>query len=213
MNAKQTFLWMGFVALAFALFWHIWNLIAGSIPSVSELAILNTVWEMPFTISHSWSVLLAPLFVPAFLWFFSRVKAKTEEEILLVSLTPGVGLIFGFSIAMGYHEAPNAQVILWSMGLVVGLCVSLLSSIWGIKNGIRHTATYGLGFGFGFGLSSTMPLGIIAGLFLILPLSTFLLSGFFTKQIIKSLWNQLPNDDETERGLRNGSGNPVESPC
>lgn len=92
---------MVIVALVFGVLWHIWNIFGGEIPSISELVMKTggendqdrVVWSLPFSISHSWDVLVAPLFVLAFWRLIVLFEWKPDYLItgLVLGLISGVG--------------------------------------------------------------------------------------------------------------------------
>ena len=175
MNWKKTFFWIGVIALAFGLLWNIWNIFAGEILGVRDLTMppagegeeSGTVWTLPFSISHSWDILVAPLFVLTFSWIMSMVRTKEDEFYDLLG-----GLVFGLFFGLLGWVIDLLFGLLYGLG--IGLFGNLLCSLgiglfFSPVRGLLCSLGYGLGFGFVCGIFWTMPLGAVFGLVIILP--------------------------------------------
>lgn len=160
---------MGVTALVFGLFWHTCYIFAGEIPAVREFIISvdgkgekSTIWALPFAVSHSWDMLVAPLFVLAFSWLQSRTEEGTDEnDMQFVGLA--VGLVVGLML-MGLIGRLGDGVL--TGGLALGLFIGLVVGLFG---GLGFVLGFGLGFGFSCGIFWTMPLGAVFGVVVILP--------------------------------------------
>ena len=74
---KRRMLWrIPFVTMVVvALFWGVWWLIAGDVPSVTSLKIMSgTSLTLPFAISRGWDILFAPAWALAIVAITLRLK-------------------------------------------------------------------------------------------------------------------------------------------
>lgn len=172
---------MGVTALVFGLFWHIWNIFAGEVLAVRELTMLvgnegeeSIIWTLPFAVSHSWDMLVAPLFVLAFSWLQSRTEEGTDENDMLVIGLIG-GLVVGLTL-MGLIGELDDGVL--TGGLALGL-------LFGLIGGLVAGLGFGLGFGFSCGIFWTMPLGAVFGVVVILPAIVLLIVFMVLREAIR----------------------------
>ncbi len=167
-HARATIVWMSVFALAFGLFWHVWNLIVGEIPVIREIIMRTGVkptdpprWTiiLPFTLSHSWDMLVAPFFILAFSILPQKVKGDKKID-------PSFGLVFGLFFGLSFGLIFGMGIGMW-MGMGFGLVLAMFFSLGA---GLVFGLSYGLGFGFMIGLVWTMPVGIAVTALIVAPL-------------------------------------------
>ena len=185
MEAKRdwttvTVVWMCLSALVMSVFWHIWNLVHGAIPVLTEvlwqskeLGVNDQVIKpavmltLLLGLSRSWDVLGAVLFSYIFcrLWYYAEADKQEEENDNL-----SFGLAFGLAVSLAF-------------GLLIGLFFGLL---FGLLIGPFFGLFFGLGYSFVIGL---FWLGLMPGLaaFFIFTAPFWLIGG------VKIAWRIFKN--------------------
>ena len=184
--------WSAITAGLIACFWTIWYVIAGQVPTLTNVK-MTTDWtiDLPFEISRWWDVLIGPIWSIIIISIFTNEKVRKNKD-LVFGLAFGLvfGLVFGlaFGLALGLAFTLGAGLV---FGLVVGLAFGL---------------GFGLGTGLASGLASGLAVGLIVGLGtglasgLVVGLGTDLASGlaicllFFLKLLFKKkFWQRVGN--------------------
>jgi len=126
-----------------ALFWAIYYLIAGSVPTVTSIKMTET-WTLssPLGISRWWDILIGPIW--SIIIIYLLTKFKDEDDDLVVGL--GAGLVAGLGVGLGAGLVADLGV-----SLVVGLGVSLVA---GLVAGLGISLVVGLVVGLGVGLGA-----------------------------------------------------------
>lgn len=164
MKTKQLILRWSLVTSGFiALFWAIYYLIAGNVPTITSIEMTpNWIIALPFGISRWWDILIGPIWSTIIILFFIFTSKESNKgqwgAVLNVGLFIGLssGLIFGLAVSL-------------VLGLVIGLVFGL---VMGLTAGLVFGPLYGLGA------------GLIAGLRLLNKQVTS--TNFWTK-----IWNWL----------------------
>ncbi len=108
-NRKPALLWKIPLVAAFitALFWSIYYLVVGSVPTVETVQLTKDVaFQLPFTISRWTDVLFAPILAYILVSIFTNKRVVKRTE-LLFGLSFGLlfglvyGLIFGLIYGLG----------------------------------------------------------------------------------------------------------------
>ena len=121
-----------------ALFWAIYYLFTGSVPTVTSIK-MTEAWELslPFGISRWWDVLIGPIW--SIIVIYSLPKLKGKDDDLAVSLIIGVitglgaSLIIGLGVGLAVGLAAGLAAGL-GVGLAAGLGVGLAALIKLIAN-------------------------------------------------------------------------------
>ena len=145
-----------------ALFWAIWYLIAGEVPTVTGIKMTEDwTYLLPFGISRWWDILIGPIWSTALILLFVDEKRKGRELDIRLVFGRDIGLVFGLVV--------GGLVFGQDIGLVFGLVVGL---IFGLIIGLALEPDAGLDvllifeltFGLGFGLAVGSTVGVVAGL-------------------------------------------------
>ncbi len=182
-----TVVWMAVLALIFGVFWHSWNLVFGEIPALGEVTWLTAkensagviikpavILTLPLTLSRSWDMLMAPIFVLIFCQLFHRAEVRIKEDLAIVSLA--ISLILGLAFGLAFDLA---------FSLLFGAALSL---VLGLVGGPALGLVSGLGYSFIIG---AFWLGLLPGLgvFLIIASPSFLIGA------IAAIYRKLTNVD------------------
>ncbi len=117
---RLMFRWSLVTAGAIALFWGIWYLIAGSVPTPSDAGWFG--WKPPL-ISRWWDILIGPIWSIAMIWTLRPTPEKDEKSIWLETFL--TGLLFGqFGGLVGGLVAGLLQ------GLICGLACTLGATLF-----------------------------------------------------------------------------------
>ena len=126
--------WSIFTAGSIALFWFIWYLITGSVPTVTSIRITTVTsiiirpeWtiQLPFGISRWWDILIGPI------WFVFCIPILTKKEVAeeYKDLTPypfiNLGCISIFVLVFALFFIAN----FYFLGLI---CVSVIVLVLGL---------------------------------------------------------------------------------
>ncbi|HLD27367.1 MAG TPA: hypothetical protein VJB39_00770 [Patescibacteria group bacterium] len=142
MRTKQLMLrWSLVTGGLIALFWVIYYLIAGSVPTVTSMKVTDTL-SLPFGISRWWDILIGPIWSIIIIYLFTKLKGKDGDLVAALVAGLGFGLIFGLIFGL-------------ASGLAFGLAVSLA---FGLAASLIFGLTSGLAFGLGFGLVALIKL-------------------------------------------------------
>ena len=174
--------WSVLTAGLIALFWTIWYLTAGSVPTISSIKMTpNWTPELPFGISRWWDVLIGPIWSVVLIFLFTNEKMKKTDD-LVFSLA--LGMVFGLVFSLGFGLVFSLVVSL-AFGLVVGLTLSLvISPVFGL--------ILGLVIGLFLGLVVSLAFGLVVGLALCLSFGLSFGLGFGMFRILKWLFSPTP---------------------
>ena len=80
------------VAILIALFWLIWYLVAGSIPTTTSIKMTET-WTivLPFAVSRLWDILFGAIWTFIIVWIATSEKIR-KNEALIFGLVVGLGV-------------------------------------------------------------------------------------------------------------------------
>ena len=120
---QMMFRWSLTITIATALFWVIWWLAFGDVPSTKSLQFdEKTAYDLPFAVSRWWDVVFAPLWTAIFVYIISKAE-EFEDDDFLAGLGAGLvaGLVAGLGVGLGFGLG---------VGLVVGLGVVIKGLVW-----------------------------------------------------------------------------------
>lgn len=164
-------------ALIIALFWGIWYLIVGSVPTVTSVQWGKWTIQLPFAISRWTDVLFAPIFAFFPVAYFTSMRIATRKEskkssslflrrmvvasafVLAFGLVV-VGLTFGLSfglVAGLFLGGLAAGLLIGGLDVDIGLADGLIG---GLRLGL---SVVGLIFAWGFGLIFGWGIGLVVG--------------------------------------------------
>jgi hypothetical protein len=151
--------WAFMVLIASALFWGIWYLVAGHVPSVTSIRIApHHTFALPFCISRWWDVLLAPLWAWSIARYVTGPDVHGDANWLSLRSSAAelvVGLIFGlmWGLLSFLLELPwtLAWVLITAFIMVVisPKSVEYEDACLGLIAGAAVTSAFSLGFAFG----------------------------------------------------------------
>jgi hypothetical protein len=147
--------WSLVVGGLIALFWVIYYLIVGSVPTVTSIKMTET-WTMslPFGISRWWDIMFGPIWSIIIIYLLTKLKGKDDDLVAALVVGLGVSLIVGLVAGL-------------TVGLGAGLGVSL---IFGLAAGLGVSLIVGLGAGLGVSLTVGLGAGLIFGLVALIKL-------------------------------------------
>ncbi len=107
---KLMFCWPLVTAGLIALFWAIWYLAVGQVPTTTSIKMTdNWTSNLPFGISRWWDILIGPIWPICLIPLFTNEKIRKNKN-----LTFGLGLGLGLGLVLGL-----------AFGLVFGLVLGL----------------------------------------------------------------------------------------
>ena len=154
---KMMFLFSMLSADLIALFWAIWELVAGRVPEMNAIKFTGTITlVLPFSISRWWDILIGPVWacVLVYLLTSKRIKMTTKDSI---GFGLGFGLIFGLIFAFGASlNAGIAFALVFALGAGIAFAMSFgqpfaLGIVLGVA--LDFALIYGLLIGVGVGLA------------------------------------------------------------
>lgn len=156
--------WSLVTGVIIALFWGVWYLINGSVPTVTSVRITpDWTIQLPFAISRWWDVLIGPLWSVMLILILTNKRIWDNEDLkagLVFGLVYGLafGLAFGLALGLFVGLAFGLFVGL-ALGPIAGLAFGLVSGlvsglVAGLVAGLVFGLAYGLVYGLGFGLGS-----------------------------------------------------------
>ena len=179
-------------ALVIGDFWHLWNIVFGEIPALTELLWRkggelhdgtvkpDIIWTLPFSVSRSWDIVGVSLFSLILFWLLRWSREKKGAENIIEGLAFGMvfgllGLVFGWTVGMiGWL---TIGLFVWLFVIVIGLFVKEPA------NGIGLGLTYSFAFGLFW-------LGLLPGFVLFLVISSPLLVILAVRNAFFSVPNQ-----------------------
>jgi len=171
-----------------ALFWTIWYLVAGEVPTVHSLKITeNWTLEFPFEVSRWWDVLIGPI------WSIFLILLFTNKEII-ENNEPPPSLIFGLAIGLMAIPITGVKIGLVAVlaftlffGLVIGVVAGVIASVdSSLSVSLSDDKNAALGAGLSAGLVTALGAGLGAGLVicLVFGVGAVLAFGVVTSLII-----------------------------
>lgn len=90
---KLMFRWSLLTTGLIALFWTIWYLIAGSVPTITSIKMTDTwTYFLPFGISRWWDILIGPIWSTIIILLLTTFKVKDDDW--------PAGLVFGLAFGL-----------------------------------------------------------------------------------------------------------------
>ncbi len=170
----------------FTLFWGIWYLSAGEVPTLTEIrwSSEDTIIQLPFSISRFWDIVFAPIWVFSLIYLLTCKGVKNEN--ILVNLLFGliIGLIAGLALILAINLGHFNLVDVLIFGLIIGAGMGIFISIGlSLKSSLHVGLVICLSFGLGLSFIFGLVFGLIVGLGLNLIVS-FLIFIFYKENLI-----------------------------
>lgn len=154
---KLMWYWAVLTAVVVSIFWTVWYLTIGSVPTITQIGNEGTDgWsvQLPFAISRWWDIPFFVFLAILAVWFIA--KDKTNEENADMACGLATGLLC--SLLFGWGTISNCITVGLAFGLLFG--VALLGTACGVNAGI----TYGLVTALIYGIFGGSVYGLIAGI-------------------------------------------------
>lgn len=100
---KLMWRWSLLSAGMIVLFWFVWYLMAGSVPTISQIK-MTPDWtiQLPFGISRWWDILIGPIWSVLLIIIFTNKKiTENDDSVAGLVVGLGVGLAFGLAFGLG----------------------------------------------------------------------------------------------------------------
>ncbi len=158
-RTRQLFIRWSIVTGGFiALFWMIWHLIVGEVPTITNVKMtVDWIYVLPFGISRWWDILIGPIWSTIIILLLTNEGLKRQDEdldfglaILLI-----IGLVGGLIIG---------AIIGLTLGLTVVLPLFLLIGIASGLTGSNNKWYFELAFVLGIGLAGGIYFGLAGAL-------------------------------------------------
>jgi predicted neutral ceramidase superfamily lipid hydrolase len=143
--------WAVFSSVVFALFWFIYWLRVGEIPTVSRIRMAwNQYYTLPFPVSRLWDVFFVPIWSTIIIWLIVKIKylkINSEVFVALFFFIP-LGIFSGGMLSLedpffGFYFL----TIMCIAGLIFGIVKGFIFGLFPIFAGIGIGLFYGLFFG------------------------------------------------------------------
>ncbi|MBI1961724.1 MAG: hypothetical protein HYS45_03430 [Parcubacteria group bacterium] len=154
-----------------ALFWGIWYLAAGSVPSVSSITLgEETAYQLPFALSRLLDIPAAAVFavLAVLVWYFG----EKGDDSAVADFPVVVAAATAFSLAVGVPLAAAIAVgVSLGVGLGVGIAIVAVAEKKEYRAGIAVCTFANTLLALGFGAGIALEYGGVAGLVLVVALA------------------------------------------